>query len=89
MRFACALLGVALLAVPAAAQPFMVPLQQQHQSEAPPPPSPAPVAPPQSGNQTNGPSRADAQDKAQAGDATNSTEASGGQRNDDSRTAGQ
>ena len=79
MRLAYALLGVALLAVPAAAQPFIVPLQQQHQSEAPPAPSPAPVAPPQSGAQTNGPSQADARDKAQAGETTNSTQASGAQ----------
>ena len=53
MRFGCALLGVALFAVPAAAQPFIVPLQQ-HQSEPPPAPSPAPVAPPQSGTPDDG-----------------------------------
>ncbi len=37
-----------LLAVPAAAQPFIIPLQKQRPAEAPPPPpSPVPVAPPQ------------------------------------------
>jgi hypothetical protein len=95
MRFAGALLGTVLFAVPAAAQPFIVPLQQKHQSEAPPPAaSPAPVAPPQSGMQTDGPSQADASGSAQlgnaqsgnaqsgnaqSGDATNSTQADGAQ----------
>lgn len=75
MRFACVSLGVVLLAIPAAGQPFILPLQPQ-QSEAPPAPSPAPVAPPQSGMQPNGPSQAEAQNKAQAGDAADSTQAS-------------
>ncbi len=95
MRFACALLGIALLAGPAAAQPFIIPLQRQHQSETPPPmPSPTPVAPPQdgmaqSGRQTNGAPQAEARDNAQPGDATASTQAFGAQSGDASHAAGQ
>ena len=89
MRFACAFLGVAPFAMPAAAQPFIVPLQQQHHSEAPPAPSPTPVAPPQAGMQTSGSSQADAQDKAQPGDAANSTQASGAQSDSASHAPGQ
>lgn len=93
MRVAYALLGAALLAVPAAAQPFIVPLQQQHQSEAPPPaPSPAPVAPPQSdmrsGMQSGTPSQADARDNAKPGDTANATQETGAQ-SDSSHASGQ
>ncbi len=95
MRFGCALLGIALLAVPAVAQPFIIPLQRQPQSEAPPPtPSPTPVAPPQagmaqSGRQTDGTSRAEARDNAQPGDRTSSTQAFGAQSGDASHAAEQ
>lgn len=49
MRLSHAILAAGLFAVPAAAQPFLVPLTPQRQEEPPPPPppSPVPVAPPQ------------------------------------------
>lgn len=41
-------LSIVLLALPAAAQPIIIPLQRQRHAEPPPPPpSPVPVAPPQ------------------------------------------
>ena len=51
MRLAYSLLAAGLLAVPAAAQPVLIPLTPQKQTEPPPPPapSPVPVAPPQVG----------------------------------------
>ena len=43
-----AAVGIVLFAVPAAAQPILIPLQPQRRTEPPPPPpSPVPVAPPQ------------------------------------------
>ena len=49
MKLAYSLLAAGLLAVPAAAQPVLIPLSPQKQVEPPPPPppSPVPVAPPQ------------------------------------------
>ena len=48
MKHCIAVLSIALLALPAAAQPIIIPLQRQRQAEPPPPqPSPVPVAPPQ------------------------------------------
>lgn len=51
MKLALSLLAAGLLAVPAAAQPVLIPLSPQKQTEPPPPPppSPTPVAPPQAG----------------------------------------
>ncbi len=51
MKLAYSLLVAGLLAVPAAAQPVLIPLSPQKQVEPPPPPppSPVPVAPPQVG----------------------------------------
>ncbi len=51
MKLACSLLAAGLLAIPAAAQPVLIPLTPQKQVEPPPPPppSPVPVAPPQVG----------------------------------------
>ena len=47
MKHYIAALSIALLALPAAAQPIIIPLQRQRQAEPPPPPpSPVPVAPP-------------------------------------------
>jgi len=49
MKHRIATLSILLLAVPAAAQPIIIPLQSQRRTEPPPPqPSPVPVAPPQS-----------------------------------------
>lgn len=48
MKHYIAALSIVLLALPAAAQPIIIPLQRQRQAEpSPPPPSPVPVAPPQ------------------------------------------
>lgn len=48
MKHHIAALSILLLALPAAAQPIIIPLQRQRQAEPPPPPpSPVPVAPPQ------------------------------------------
>ena len=51
MKLAYSLLAAGLVAVPAAAQPVIIPLTPQKQTEPPPPPppSPVPVAPPQVG----------------------------------------
>ncbi len=51
MKLAYSLLAAGLLAIPAAAQPVLIPLSPQKQVEPPPPPlpSPVPVAPPQVG----------------------------------------
>jgi hypothetical protein len=43
-----ALLAAMLLATPAVAQPFIIPLNKQNPPEPAPNPSPVPVAPPQS-----------------------------------------
>lgn len=74
MRPVVAILGAVLLAVPAAAQPFILPLKSQQLAAAPPQPSPAPVAPPQSSSQAGGSSQAD----GQPADTANSSQASGG-----------
>lgn len=47
MKRHLAALACILLAAPAAAQPFILPLSPQRKEEPPPPPSPVPVAPPQ------------------------------------------
>jgi predicted lipid-binding transport protein (Tim44 family) len=73
MRLVIAILGAVLLALPAAAQPFILPLKPQQPAEATPQPSPAPVAPPQSGSQAAGSSQSDGQPVGTA----NSSQASG------------
>jgi hypothetical protein len=72
MRLAFSLLAAGLLALPAAAQPVLIPLTPQKQVDPPPPPtpSPTPVAPPQAGvpgsPESSGPQRGgvDAQGRA-------------------------
>lgn len=62
MRLGYLFLAAGLLALPAAAQPVLIPLTPQKQVDPPPPPtpSPTPVAPPQA-NATSSPDRSGAQ----------------------------
>ncbi len=72
-------LGAVLPALPAVAQPFILPLQQPRSSEASPPaPSPTPVAPPQADAQPSPQAGAPAEADAQPSDPANSSEAANG-----------
>ena len=83
MRYSPATLSIMLLAAPAAAQPFILPLQPQRPSEAPAPaPSPAPVAPPQSDSVANSQVGEPGQAEARHNDAANSSQGSGETRSE-------
>lgn len=67
MKSLLAALALMLLALPAAAQPFIIPLEKQQPTEAaPPPPSPVPVAPPQVDGSADAPAPAGAAPAAEA-----------------------